>query len=519
MDSTKQVETTLAPATLAPPTARAQPLRKPRRWWLLAALAVVLVAGFLALTDRLPIPGAGKPVEASATVPSAAKVEAEPVPVTVAQVTMRPVRRLIPMVGTLYGFDYVVISPKVEGQVTEIYHDLGHVVKPGQRLLQVDRTNYEKALAEAEHALGLELSKLGVDLATLREKETDIRKLPELVRAQLRDLKAQELPAVVRAARTEQLALSQWERVQKSSSGVSLEERDRSLTEYQVAKANHRQAALEVNTVIATVRQRLAALESALQRLDDTTVVVPFPNDETLKSDAAVAAFLQQVLVRPGEKGAAQPDEYLVAKKLVSVGTMVRSFPTVPVFELVRDHVLKMTGNLPERYVGEVRQPGPDRPPQKVDIIVEAYPGEVLEGWVSTVSPSVDTASRTFQVVVLVPNPQRKLRAGSFAKARILAREETSVPTVPEEAIVSFAGVTKVFVVEDGKARVVAVKPGELLEIKQGGASEYWVEVSGALRAGSQIVTSGHSQLAEGTPVRVREAPSSRGSTGTPPKQ
>lgn len=506
MESTMQADVNTVPALSAPPSTPAPAPPKRRRWWLLAGLAAVAVAGFLAFTGRLPLPGHGaKKAEEPSTGNQAAKVEEEPVAVTVAPVTPRPVRRLVPMVGTLHGFDFVVISPKVEGQVTEIYHDLGHVVKPGQPLLQVDRTNYEKALAEAEKALGLELAKLGIDLELLRGKGSDLHKLPGQVRTRLEGFKVEDLPAVVRAARNEQLALSQWERVQKSTLGVSPEERDRLKAEHDVAKANHQQAVLEVNTSVATIRQRIATLETAIQKLDDTTVVVPFPNDEALRTDTALVAFLNKALVKPGEKWSARPDEYLVAKKLVSVGTMVRSFPTVPVFELVRDHVLKLAGNLPERFIGEVQQPGPGRPPQQVDVFLEAYPGEVFEGWVSTVSPSVDTANRTFQVVVLVPNPQRKLRAGSFAKARIRAREETAVPTVPEEAVVSFAGVTKVFVVEDGKARAVPVKLGERLEIKGAGGVAHWVEVSGDLRSGSQVVTSGHSQLAEETPVRLRK--------------
>src|SRR5207237_10598341 len=122
----------------------------------------------------------------------------------------------------------------------------------------------------------------------------------------------------------------------------------------------------------------------------------------------------------------------------VAVGTMVRSLPPVPGFELVGDYELKLLGSLPERYIGDVEQPRPGQPPQKVQIVAEAYPDQVFEGRVDVVSPVVDTTSRTFPLEVRVPNPQRKLKAGSFAKARILAREETDVLTVPEEAIVSF---------------------------------------------------------------------------------
>jgi membrane fusion protein, multidrug efflux system len=474
-----------------------------RIWWAVAALAAATVAAVLAFTGRLPFVGrsAGAESAAPASKPPAKR---DPVAVTVASVTPRPVQRAIPMVGTLQGFDQVTITPKVEGQVTAIYHDVGDVVHPGEPLLQVDRTNYENAVAEAEKALGAELAKLSLGLDDLSKQRPEVRKLPADVRRRLDRLDVKLLPAVIRAARSEQLALSQRDRLTKLGGNVTEEELERVRTEYDVAVANRRQAIVEAEATVAAARQRLAVLDTALQRLDDTTVVVPFPNDESLsrpgQSVSKPAASKTDV---PPDPRVAQPDQYVVAKKLVVVGTMVRSFPSVPVFDLVRDYELKLMGSLPERYVGDVEQPVAGKPPQKVLVETEAYP-QPVEGRVQVVSPVVDTASRTFPVEVRVPNPRRKLKAGSFAKARILAREETVVPTVPEEAIVPFAGVIKVFVVQDGKAHAVQVKPGVRLEIKTDGRTTTWVEATGDLPAGAAVVTSGHSQLAEGTPVRLR---------------
>jgi multidrug efflux pump subunit AcrA (membrane-fusion protein) len=58
----------------------------------------------------------------------------------------------------------------------------------------------------------------------------------------------------------------------------------------------------------------------------------------------------------------------------------------------------------------------------------------------------------------------------------------------------------KVFVVESDKARPVAVSVGDPLP-----GAERWVEVIGSLKAGDEVVTTGHATLAAGTAVRVRE--------------
>ena len=81
---------------------------------------------------------------------------------------------------------------------------------------------------------------------------------------------------------------------------------------------------------------------------------------------------------------------------------------------------------------------------------------------------------------------------------------------MPEEALVTFAGVTKVFVVRDGAAREVKVTPGVRLELQDGERTLHWLEVTaepGAkvkLTAGDQVVTSGQTQLSDGKAVRVR---------------
>ena len=67
---------------------------------------------------------------------------------------------------------------------------------------------------------------------------------------------------------------------------------------------------------------------------------------------------------------------------------------------------------------------------------------------------------------------------------------------MPIESVVKFAGVTKLFVVEGGKARAIPVETG--LE------GEGWVEVRGDLPESGEVVTTGQTQLADKTEVVVR---------------
>ena len=135
------------------------------------------------------------------------------------------------------------------------------------------------------------------------------------------------------------------------------------------------------------------------------------------------------------------------------------------VVELVIENPLRLWTNVPERYAEEVRVGQPVR------ISVASHPETLFEGKVVRINPSVDSLSRTFQVETLVPNDRRLLRPGGFAKATIVTDSAAQAAVVPIESIVRFAGVTKLFVVEDDKARAIN-------DIVTGAEGRGWVEVS-----------------------------------------
>jgi membrane fusion protein (multidrug efflux system) len=182
---------------------------------------------------------------------------------------------------------------------------------------------------------------------------------------------------------------------------------------------------------------------------------------------------------------------YSVAQRMISEGEMARRNTTSGIFKLVIDQTLKFQAAVPERYVGEVKVG------LGVQLQVEAYADRTFEGTVARVSPMVDRLSRTFEIEATVPNRSRELKAGGFAKAAILTRVDPQGKTVPVEALVTMVGVNKVFVVEKGVAHAVLVTPGV--------SGHGWVEVSGNLPVGSQVITSGHDNLAEGTPITVHK--------------
>ncbi len=400
----------------------------------------------------------------------------EAVAVTVYPVVQQAVERYASVVGTLEGIEEVLLTPKVEGRVKTILHDVNASLAPDSPILILDDVDHKLAEAEAQRTLELELAKVGLRADRLPSQGKE------------EDAVITSLPLVIRARNLEENASRRMQRFLKLGNVASAEDVDQSRTDLRVAQANYLQQQIESRAILAGAREKLAKLQSAQQRLRDTTLRVPTPSPERL-AEIARARGLPAIT--------AAEIRYVVAERKVSEGELVRANST-GAFRLVLDRPLKLVAMVPERYLGEVRIGQPVR------LGVEAYPSEQFAGKVVRLNPTVDRVNRTFQVEVTIPNDDRQLRAGMFVRASIQTRREDQALVVPEEALVSFAGVNKVFVVRGESVQSVPVRLGERLETSENGRRLGWLEVHGDLKAGERVVTSGQTKLADGTPIRIR---------------
>src|SRR5262245_53793082 len=225
---------------------------KTGKWLLLTLVVLASGGGALAYFGLIPNPS---PAAQQAEVPAAPRrPEARPVAVTVEDAAARPVQRKVSIVGSLYGSEELTVTPKVEGRIVRIHHDVGDVVRSGATLLEIDDTDYKLAVTEAQRALELELAKLG--LKEMPPKDFDVR----------------GLPAVVRAAALERNANTKLDRAGRLLGAMATEDREQLQTDLRVAQANHRQTILEAEATLAAVRHKLAQVEMARQKLADTKV-------------------------------------------------------------------------------------------------------------------------------------------------------------------------------------------------------------------------------------------------------
>lgn len=149
---------------------------------------------------------------------------------------------------------------------------------------------------------------------------------------------------------------------------------------------------------------------------------------------------------------------------------------------------IKLDFPVPETLLGQVK------PGQPIDVRAAAFADQPFHGRIETIDPVLDPQTRAATVRAILPNPGNQLKPGMLLSVSIAAKSRRAL-AVPELAVVGDGDQSFVFVVENGKARRVAVKTG----LRQNGL----VEITDGLRAGQSVVTEGVVKITDGAAVRL----------------
>ena len=132
----------------------------------------------------------------------------------------------------------------------------------------------------------------------------------------------------------------------------------------------------------------------------------------------------------------------------------------------------------------------------EVDIRLDVYPGEVFKGRVSIVYPTITAATRTFPVEIVIPNVNRKVRPGMFARVAIDFGAEPCL-LIPDQSVSKQqgSGERHVYVYKDGKAEYRLVEPGRRLDS--------FYECLSGLEKGELVITTSLNRLTNGAEVEL----------------
>jgi len=136
------------------------------------------------------------------------------------------------------------------------------------------------------------------------------------------------------------------------------------------------------------------------------------------------------------------------------------------------------------------------------EITLDAWPGDIFRGSISEIAPTVDPASRTMEVRVNVNNAGSKLKAGMFAKVKLITEHKDNIVKIPAAAMISRFGEQYVYVIaqepenpEQPIVKKTIVVPGILID----GV----LEIQNGLAPDDEVVVRGQTLLDDGSRVNI----------------
>jgi len=357
--------------------------------------------------------------------------------VKTAKVVEMPVGQSVTVNGTLAAYDHTTVSVKVPGRLKTISVDLGTVVRRGQVMGQLETDDYQLRVQQAQAGLAQARARLG-----LAPDGTDDRVDAEKT-ATVRQAQAVLDEARFNRARAQKLV---------EQGVVSRAEFDTADAAFKVAQGRYQDAIEEIRNRQGVLSQRRSELALAAQQLAQTIVYAP------------IAGVIQEKRASVGE--------YLAA------GT--------PVVDIVQIDPLRLQAEVPEREAANIRSG------QHVRVIVEGDENAYL-GEIKRLSPTIKEQNRMLVVEADVRNDGR-LRPGAFARAEIVTNDTSMAVTVPTKSVVTFAGIEKVIVVQNGKALEKPITTGRKIN--------EWTEVLAGVKVGESVIVD-PGNLQSGQPVQA----------------
>jgi membrane fusion protein, multidrug efflux system len=222
----------------------------------------------------------------------------------------------------------------------------------------------------------------------------------------------------------------------------------------------------------------IAGLESLQAQVKQVEVALA-QADTNLAYSYIRAPFAGYVAERNLDQGA------YVTSATASTSTMSRGMLSLHDIDTVRILIEVVEKDIPLIKVG-----------QKAEVRAEAYPDRVFDGTVTRIVQALNRATRTMTVEIDLPNKDRRLKGGMFARVEALVGTHRQAVQIPMDAVSRLEDSQYIYVVRDGKAQRVSVETGL--------RDEHRVEITKGLNGNEQVIVSGKDLVHDGMPVQTQ---------------
>jgi membrane fusion protein, multidrug efflux system len=261
---------------------------------------------------------------------------------------------------------------------------------------------------------------------------------------------------------------------------------------------SHGQLLVEMDkTQLRQAQVQLQSIEKDYRRLDTLRRAGSVPQQQYDQMRTQYELALSNVEFLKENTELMAPFSGTVSGKYYENGEMFSGAPNTPagkaaILSVVQTSRLKALVSVSERYYPHIHTGMPVR------LSSDVYHGEIFNGSVISIYPTIDPVTRSFTIELAVPNSDEKLRPGMFARASI-ELDQVNAFVVPAIAVLKLQGSNErfVFLEKDGRAKRVVVETGDRFDDQ--------VEiVSDEINPGDNLIIAGQARLLDGIEVVVQ---------------
>ncbi len=199
---------------------------------------------------------------------------------------------------------------------------------------------------------------------------------------------------------------------------------------------------------------------------------------------------------RPGMNYEPSPVKAPISGTITAVNVVTGSMVSqqLSVAKVSKMDTLQIAMNVPERYVSKIKAG------QKAFLRLDAFPADVFPARVNEISPVLDQTSRTMAVKLALIDADPRIKAGMFARVKLITDTKTNIVKIPQTAIVTRFGKDFVFIVQNGTDEQKTVKKQD---VTAGIRVDDKIEILSGITPADEIVVRGQTLLEDGSIINI----------------
>lgn len=342
-----------------------------------------------------------------------------------------------------------IISSQIDGQIKNTFKEMGDIVKKDELLATIDDLEYEARQRQALTEYLQIANKLSIDINNLEKNIND-----KLIN--INSFNIYEISTVKKAKiNVDNIKKNLWRINQLEKNQLTSKQAlDDLESKLKIAETELQIAIEEAKNLILTFQNKKAALDITTKKLTDTKIKAPFDG--------------------------------IILKRNVSNGEYVKV--GTPIFTILQINPIKFLASVSENYANDISIG------KKIIVFIDSL-NETYEAYISRISPISNIETHSFDIEALIENSNYKLKPGYFANAKILINQNKSAILLPNDALYSYAGINKVFVIKNNRCYERKIKIGKRFVDK--------FEVSEGLFINELVAVSNVSKLYDNANVKI----------------